>query len=92
MSNQSGRGGEAMLDELTELPVYTQSVGVVSAEGYHDEGIYSLFLLGDQVACFLGNYDSLEECQGEIKSLKELAKSFAISGGSSLVSSAEQRP
>ena len=37
-----------------------------------------LFLVGDQMACFLGKSTSWEDRQDEIESLKELAKSFGM--------------
>ena len=80
-----------MLDELTDLPIYTQSLGLASAEVHRHDGVYSLFLVGDQVACFLGNSNSLEDCQEEIKTLSKLARSYSISGSSILVSLAGQK-
>ena len=75
-----------MLDELTELPVYTQSLGWVNAEVYQYDGVYSLFVVGDQVMCFLGNSNSLEDCREEIKSLRKLARSFSSAESLNLVS------
>lgn len=75
-----------MLDDPTEFPIYTEMLGLVSAEVYQYDGVYALFLVGDQVACFLGNCKSLEDCQEEIKSLRKLAKSLAPSTNLSLVS------
>ena len=75
-----------MLDELAEFPIYTQSLGLASAEVYECDGVYSLFIVGDQVMCFLGHCNSLEDCQEEIKSLRELAKSFSSVGVSDSVS------
>ena len=74
-----------MLDELEDLPIYTETVGLVSAEVYKYGGVYSLYVVGDQVTCFLGNCKSLEDCQEEIKLLSKLANSFPFSVGSSLV-------
>lgn len=62
--------------ELTEVPIYTERVGPVSAKVYLCDGVYSLFIVGDTVACFLGNCNSLEDCQEEIKSLGALAKAL----------------
>ena len=62
-----------MSDQSTSQPVYAETVGLATAEVYHYKGVYSLFLVGDQVACFLGNATSLDDCQEEIKSLKELS-------------------
>ena len=75
-----------MLGELTDIPIYTEPLGLVSAEVYKNDGGYSLFVVGDQVMCFLGNCDSLEDCQEEIKLLSRLANAFPFSVGSGLVS------
>ena len=44
-----------MLDDPTEFPIYTEMLGLVSAEVYQYDGVYALFLVGDQVACFLAH-------------------------------------
>ena len=75
-----------MLDELNELPIYTEMLGLASAVVYQYDGVYSLFLVGDQLACFIENCNSREDCQEEIKYLRKLAKSFGISSSLSLVS------
>ena len=59
-------------------PVYTEQVGLSTAEVYQYRGIYSVLLMGDRVVCFLGNSTSLEDCKEEIKHLKKLAKEFAM--------------
>ena len=58
--------------------MYTEPVGLATAEVYHYRGIYSVLLMGDRVACFLGNSTSLEDCKEEIKHLKKLAREFAM--------------
>ena len=40
----------------------------------------TVILVGDNVASFLGKSTALEDCQGEIKHLQELARSFGMSG------------
>ena len=55
-----------MSDKLRGKPVYTEPVGLSTAEVYHYRGIYSVLLMGDRVACFLGNSTSLEDCKEEI--------------------------
>ena len=75
-----------MLDGLTGLPIYTETVGMVSVEVYKRRGVYSLFVVGDQVKCFLGTCKSLEDCQEEIKLLSRLANSLPFSVNSSLAS------
>ena len=62
------------------------TVGLSTAEVYRDNGVYSVFLVGDQVACYLGRSTSLEDCQDEIESWKELAKSISNAESPSLVS------
>lgn len=69
-----------MLDEVNEFPVYTEMLGLVSAKVYEYDGVYSLFLEGDKVVCFLGNCNSLDRCQEEIKTLGRLAKHLPSSG------------
>ena len=68
-----------MCDQYTPQPVYVETVGLATAQVYHHKGVYSLFLVGDQVACFLGNATSLHDCQEEIKSLKELSRDLVES-------------
>ena len=69
-----------MLDELTELPIFTEMLGMVSAKVYESDGVYSLFLAGDNVACFLGNYKSLDLCREEIRTMGMLTKYLPSSG------------
>ena len=75
-----------MLDELAEIPTYTEALGLVSAEVYEYDGVYSLFLVGDKVACFLGNCNSLDDCREEIKTLSKLARYLPSSASPSSVS------
>ena len=56
-------------------PVYTQDLGAVSAEVYHSDHTYRVFIVGETVASFLGNSASLEDCKEEIKSLETLVAS-----------------
>ena len=67
-----------MSEQVRTKPVYAEPVGLSTAEVYHYKGIYSVLLMGDRVACFLGNSASLEDCKEEIKHLKNLAKEFAM--------------
>ena len=62
-----------MLDQCIKQPIYAETVGLSTAEVYLDNGVYSVFLVGDQVACFLGISTSFEDCQREIECIKELA-------------------
>ena len=67
-----------MMDPSTKQPVYTERVSQSTAEVYHYRGVYSLLLMGNRVACFLGNSTSLEDCKEEIEHLKDLARELAI--------------
>ena len=67
-----------MHDRCASQPIYAEAVGLSTAEVYHDNGVYSVFLVGDQVACFLGKSTSLEDCRDEIESIKELARAVGM--------------
>ena len=56
-------------------PIYTESVGIVSAEVYLDERIYYIFLVGDKVKGFIGSFRSLEDCKREINWLRQVSES-----------------
>ncbi len=56
-------------------PVYSQKVGLVTVEVYQCEGEYRLFIVGDNLASFLGSSESLDDCIQEIRSLQQLADS-----------------
>ncbi len=56
-------------------PVYYQAVGPVSAEVFLSEGKYRVFIVGDNLASYLGASTSLEDCKEEIRSLQGLAES-----------------
>ena len=64
-----------MWDQEAEYPVYIEELGLSKAEVYLKEGIYWVFVTGDQLACFLGSSSSMEDCKEEIKSIRELAQS-----------------
>lgn len=55
--------------------VYTEELGPVRVEVYLDEGMYHVFVVGDQVACFLGSSAQFEDCLEEISSLRRTAES-----------------
>ncbi len=55
--------------------VLTESIGIVTAEVYLDEGIYSLFLAGDSVKGFIGFFQSIEDCKREINWLRQVTES-----------------
>jgi len=67
-----------MREHYPEQLIFAETVGLSTAEVYHDNGVYSVFLVGDQVACFLGKSTSLEDCQDEIESIKELARAVGM--------------
>ena len=56
-------------------PVYSQEIGLVTAEIYQSEGKYGLFIVGDNLASFLGSSESMDDCIEEIRSLKQVADS-----------------
>ena len=56
-------------------PVYSQEIGLVTAEIYQSEGKYELFIVGDNLASFLGSSESLDDCIEEIRSLQQVADS-----------------
>jgi len=58
-------------------PVYSQSVGPVSAEVFLIEGVYRVFIVGDNLTSYLGASTSLEDCKEEIRTLQRLAESPA---------------
>ena len=67
-----------MRDQCAREPIYAEVVGLSTAEVYEENGVYSVFLVGDQVACFLGKSTSLEACQDEIETIKELARAVGM--------------
>lgn len=59
-------------------PIYTQSLGSVTAEVYSCEEGYKVFIVGENLASYLGVSDSLEDCKEEIRSLECLVESQAF--------------
>jgi len=55
--------------------VYAEALGLATAQVYYHDGQYNLFLMGDQVASFLGSAPSLADCQEEIRCLERLVVS-----------------
>lgn len=55
--------------------VYSEKVGVVTAEVYKKGEAHSVFLVGDRLACFLGSSISLDDCKDEIRCIKALSQS-----------------
>ncbi len=64
-----------LLESYFGPPVYTRHLGTVSAEVYHSEDTYRVFIVGETVASFLGNSTSLEACKEEIRCLESLVES-----------------
>ena len=62
-------------------PIYSQEIGLARAEIYQSEGRYELFIVGDNLASFLGSSESLEHCKEEIRSLQRVANYFANGNG-----------
>lgn len=55
--------------------VHTEDVGPMTVEIYRQEDTYFVFVVGEEVASFLGSSQSFEDCLEEIKCLKSLAES-----------------
>ncbi len=62
-------------------PIYSQEIGLARAEIYQSEGRYELFIVGDNLASFLGSSDSLDDCIEEIRSLQRVANCFTNGSG-----------
>ena len=60
----------------TSAPIYSQEIGLARAEIYQSEEKYELFIVGDNLASFLGSADSLDDCMEEIRSLQRVAGCF----------------
>ncbi len=56
-------------------PVFTVIVGLVTAEVYHEEGSYNVYLAGDSVKAFIGSYRSIADCRRELDWLRRVADS-----------------
>ncbi len=65
----------------TSAPIYSQEIGLARAEIYQSEGRYELFIVGDNLASFLGSSDSLDDCMEEVRSLQRVASCFANGSG-----------
>ena len=68
-----------MGDHCTKHPIYVETVGLSTAVVYLNNGVYSVFLVGDQVVCFLGDFNSFGDCRRDIESLKELVSAVGMS-------------
>ena len=53
-------------------PIYSRPLGLATAEVYFSEGEFQVYVVGDNVASFLGSADSFEDCKEEIDSLQAL--------------------
>ncbi len=60
----------------TSAPIYSQEIGLARAEIYQSYGRYELFIVGDNLASFLGSSVSLEDCMEEMRSLQRVAHCF----------------
>ncbi len=56
-------------------PLFTVTVGLVTAEVYLDEGIYNVFVAGDTVKAFFGSFRTIEDCQRGLDWLMQFADS-----------------
>ncbi len=55
-----------------------KQIGFSVAEVYCQDYGYSLCLMGDQVACYMGSSKSLKDCVEEINCLVELASDLVM--------------
>ena len=67
-----------MTCQLKGQPVHPEQVGLSETEVCYEDGTCYVFLKSDQVACFLGSHQVLQDCLEEIKCLKELASEVVI--------------
>ena len=56
-------------------PVYSQEMGLVTAEVYQSDGVYGVYIVGDCLSSYLGSSESLDDCIDEIRSLQQVAES-----------------
>ncbi len=67
-----------MLKGQTGQLVYVKRVGSSAAEVYYQDYGYSLYLMGDQVACYVGSSKCFKDCLEEINYLLELASDLVM--------------
>ena len=63
------------LDLRAGTPVYSRALDDVRVEVYFNHHGYSVFIVGEAVASFLGTAASLDECMEEIDGLERLVNS-----------------
>ena len=73
-----------------DTPVYSQPVGPVSAQVFLIEGVYQVFIMGDNLTSYLGASTSLDDCKEEIRTLQRLAESPAYQREVALLTSQAQ--
>ena len=64
-----------LLERQYGPPVYTQALGIVSAEVYASNEGYQVFIVGEELVSFIGSTPSLDDCKEEIRCLEALVKS-----------------
>ena len=62
-------------------PIYSQEIGLARAEIFQSEGRYELFIVGDNLASFLGSSDSLDDCMEDVRSLQRVANCLTNGNG-----------
>ena len=64
-----------LLERLFGPAVYSQVLGEVVARVYSSGARYLVFIVGEHLASFLGDFEALEDCLEEIDSLESLVQS-----------------
>ena len=64
-----------LLERQYGPPVYTQALGNLSAEVYSSDEGYQVFIVGDELASYIGSTPSLDHCKEEIRCLQSLVQS-----------------
>ncbi len=63
------------LDLRVGTPVYLRDLDDIRVEVYYKDQVYSVFIVGETIASFLGTSSSFEDCLEEIDALERLVNS-----------------
>ena len=63
------------LDLRVGTPVYLRDLDDIRVEVYYKDQVYSVFIVGETIASFLGTSSSFEDCLEEIEALERLVNS-----------------
>ena len=63
------------LDLRVGTPVYLRDLDDIRVEVYYKDQVYSVFIVGETIASFLGTSSSFENCLEEIDALERLVNS-----------------